>query len=80
MADHDFVIRCNYMKDGSWIREEIELGYISYNEAVRQFKSKANEMENLYGDTHFWTCTLRSETGDYFQVFHQRMVDGYLNY
>ena len=78
--EHDFYLRKIYMRDGLWVREDIPCTTRNYDKSVAEFKEAAYAMDKEFGDSHAWTITMRSENGDYFQVFHERVISGYMDY
>lgn len=75
----DYTIEARFL-DGTWQQEDTLLSGHFYLEAANLTIAVAKELDAKYGDSQFWTVTLTGPNGDYFQLFHQRMHDGYLNY
>lgn len=76
MDSRIFIIRKNYFDDGKWTDEEeiIECARYFPNQAGSRAMQLAREMDEKYGDSHFWTVTIKNENRqDYCQLFHGRL-------
>lgn len=68
-----FVIAVNYF-DGVWKHEEIVMPDERYIVAATETSRIAKELDEKYGDSHFWNVTLKNEKrDDFFQLFHGRL-------
>lgn len=75
-APSDFVIVSRYMEPGQgWQKDELNV-HATYEAAGAQASRVAHELDEKYGDEHFWTVDLYTpsrEHGSYFQLFHGRL-------
>jgi hypothetical protein len=69
----EYTIVCNYMADGLWHQDTIACESTTMQGAWREASKHATELDELYGDSHFWNVNLRSEHGDIVQLFHGRL-------
>jgi hypothetical protein len=71
-----FIIVSNYFDDGKWNTDEeiIECNQFFPNHAGSRAMQISREMDEKYGDSHFWTVTIKNgNRQDYCQLFHGRL-------
>ena len=71
-----FIIVWRFFENGSWhtVEEEMECEQHFPNAAGSFAMKKARELDEKFGDSHFWTVTVKNEDRqDYCQLFHSRL-------
>jgi len=71
-----FIIVTKYFDGEKWNTDEeiIECSRYFPNRAGNRTMEIAREMDEKYGDSHFWTVTIKNEDRqDYYQLFHGRL-------
>jgi hypothetical protein len=59
--------------DGSWIREVIDFNG-TFAALGRESSRLARELDQKYGDSHFWTVDAKNPEGNsFYQLFHGRL-------
>lgn len=72
---HDFRIVSNYFdrEEGRWQTHTVELPDTALITAGQAASQVARDLDDRFGDDHFWTVTLKTDAGDYYQLFHGRL-------
>lgn len=69
----EYTIVKKYFENGQWQNEVILLEDTRYIVAAMETSRIAKELDEKFGDSHFWTVDLKTVEGSsYFQLFHGR--------
>lgn len=72
-SDTQYKIRKIFFEDSRWRTEDLIVND-RYIVAAMKASELAKEMDAKFGDSHFWTVTLKTmDGGDFFQLFHGRL-------
>ena len=76
MDSRVFIVVASYFDNGKWNTDEERIECVKFfpNRAGARAMELARELDGKFGDSHFWTVTVKNEDRqDYCQLFHGRL-------